>query len=407
MGKLGIVCSQFPEQHETFVIQELGALHQAGLNMRIYSLKHCHDDIIHPESLPLIDITTYLAWNDLVLLPKSLIGLIKRPIKALKALGWVLKNECWSMMSLAKGLVIWYQSLAIADQMRKDQVTHIHAHWATMPTSCAVILQILLDLPFSFTAHAWDIFVKNGSLHEKVKRSEMIITCTDYNRIHLQTVCPQNADKIFLNYHGVNTDKFDASERCCSKDKPLFLSVGRHVEQKGYPDMIQAYALLKQAGIDFEAVIVGKGPLLEEHTALIEKNNLNGCVALKGNMPQTELKELYRRANAFVLPCVIASNQDRDGIPNVILEAIAMGLPVVSTTVSGVPEAVISEETGKLVSPHAPEELFKALKELIENIDKQQTMGQKARHLAEEKFAAKDHMKALVEKMQSLLDREN
>lgn len=406
LPRLGMICSQFPEQHETFVIQELAALHESALPMRIYSLKHCHDDIIHPESLPLIDETVYLAWNDPGLLLKACAGFLARPLRSLAALGWILRHETWALLPFLKSLVIWYQSLAIARQMKADGITHIHAHWATMPTTCAVLLQILLKRPFSFTAHAWDIFVKNGSLAEKVRRSAMIITCTDYNRLHLQKICPQDADKIFLNYHGVNTDLFTAGERRIDSVKPLFLSVGRHVEQKGYGDLIEAYRLLNERGLNFEAVIVGKGPLFEEHRLRIETYGLSAKVHLKNNMPRAELRELYRRSCAFVLPCVVAANQDRDGIPNVILEAIAMGLPVVSTTVSGVPEAVIDGKTGKLVAPHDAAALAEAIEAVAVNPAAQTEMGRAARVLAEEKFAARIHMQALTEKMQDLLSRE-
>jgi glycosyltransferase involved in cell wall biosynthesis len=402
--KTAIVTSQFPEVHETFIIRELNALADGGFPMRIYSLKKCRDRIRHPEAQSLEGITTTLAWDSPGVWLQAVVAFFHFPIRALKSLGWVIRYEHGSPMTFAKALTIWMQSLAIARHMKKDGIGHVHAHWATMPTTAAVVIARLLDIPFSFTAHAWDIFVKNPSLQRKVYLAKAVVTCTDFNRNALSEMCPREAGKIFLNYHGVHVAKFAANR--ASRDEaelPMFLSIGRYVEQKGYADMITAYQSLKTRGIKFRAIIVGEGPLRPEIESQIAAAGLENEVHLTKGMAQQELIELYRQAYAFVLPCVIAENGDRDGIPNVILEAMAAGLPIVSTTVSGVPEAVQNLQTGMAVPPHSPDELANALATLLHDATLTKEMGCRAGQLADEKFSDLTHLPNLVTLMRQIV----
>lgn len=418
--KTAIIASQFPETYETFVIRELNALADGGFPMRIYSLKKCRDRIRHPEAEALAGMTTTLAWDDPRVWLRALVGFFHFPIAAIKSLGWVIRYERGSLLSFAKALIIWMQSLALARQMQKDGIGHIHAHWATMPTTAAVIIARLLNIPFSFTAHAWDIFVRNPSLQRKVFLAKAVVTCTEFNRNALAEMCPREADKIFLNYHGVHVAKFSKIESQANSaggeplartngesphagQPPLFLSIGRYVEQKGYADLIAAYEMLKGRGVAFRAIIVGEGPLRKNIEKQISAAGLESYVQLTSGMSQQELIKLYRQAFAFVLPCVIAENGDRDGIPNVILEAMAAGLPVVSTTVSGVPEAVLDQQTGVCVSPHAPDQLADALASLVLDEGSAQEMGDQAGQLADDKFSDITHLENLVRLMTKIV----
>lgn len=399
--KIAIVASQFPETNETFVIRELAALSNGGLPIHIYSLKTCRDRIRHPEATALECITTTMAWDSPKTWLRAATAFLLSPVKAIKGLGWIVRHESGSVMNMAKAGVIWMQSLALARRMQKDGITHVHAHWATMPTTAAVLISRFLEVRFSFTAHAWDIFVKNPSLRRKVELSAAVITCTDFNRAALWLMCPDEKDKIVLNYHGVNVHKFAraVSRTDISETSPLFLSVGRFVEQKGYEDLVAAYRDLHERDFDFQAVIVGEGPLLKKIESQIVDYGLVNKVRITAAMPQQELVDLYKRACAFVLPCVIAEDGDRDGIPNVILEALAAGLPVISTTVSGVPEAVIHGKNGLCVEPHSPAELSAAIESIVRDDDIREQMAVEARRLAVATFADDIHMPTLVKLM--------
>lgn len=400
-NRLGIVTSQFPEMHETFIVRELNALSRAGIDIRIYSLKYCRDRIVHPESQPLIEKTTYVAWNSPLVWGQALLEIFSHPVKAFYTFSWTVRYHYRFLKQLFKAIGIWFLSMGLTRLMRADQIGHVHAHWATMPSTAAVIVGKNLGVPFSFSAHAWDIFVPNGSLKEKVRLATKVITCTEYNRNYLSNLSPEAGDKIILNYHGVdlskfnNEDEFDSNHNGKS-EVPLFLSVGRLVETKGYATLIEAYRELRDQGEKFRAVIVGEGPLYREILSSIKRARLEGVVTLRQALPQIELRKLYKDALAFVLASVIAGNGDRDGIPNVILEAMAMGLPVVSTNISGIPEAVQNYKTGLNVRSHNVEELAQALSSLLQNRDRAFELGKQGRRLAERCFDEHVHMQSLV-----------
>jgi len=404
---LGIIVSQFPETHETFIVRELTALRGAGLRLRIYSLKRCRDRVVHSESQPLLADTDYVAWDDPRVFVQAVVEGLCHPMRSVATLGWTLRMHRWPPSTLAKALVVWLQSLAIARRMRRDTITHVHAHWATMPTTAAAIISRWLQIPMSFTAHAWDIFVPNPSLKEKVRLASKVITCTEYNRRYLSHFCPEEKRKIVLNYHGVDLEQFArlrVSEfKPANPPTPLFLSVGRLVETKGFEVLLEAYQLLQERGVAFRAVIVGHGSLERHLRQQIRQRNLTEIVEIRPAMSQAALRELYAQAYAFALPCVVAKNGDRDGIPNVLLEAMAMGLPVVSTAVSGILEAVHDKRDGLMVPANDPIRLADALDLLIRKPTWARVLGDHGRMWAETQFDAREHMQRLVIQMKDLL----
>lgn len=405
MHKLGILCSQFPEMHETFVIRELNALKNGGIDLRVYSLKPCRDKVIHEDSKALMA-STYYPGHFMAVFFQAAGTLFRQPLPSLQTLFWTLSNNLFPVSGFIKSAVAWWISLAMVETIRKDGITHLHAHWANYPTTSAVILSKLLGIPFSFTAHAFDIFVRNPSLKPKLHLAEKIITCTDFNRRYLAQLVPECSGKILLNYHGVNTQKFKPESRdqaLKSTELPLLLSIGRLVEQKGYEDLLTAYGKLLQKGGRFRALIIGGGPLQKKLSTRIRQLGLEKIVEMKSGYSQAQIKGFMQSAYAFVLPCVVAKNNDRDGIPNVILEAMSMGLPTVSTTVSGVPEAVWDQRTGLLVHERDPEMLYQALDLLLRNPVYTSQLGARAREFAIDKFSEFVHMKRLTWEMKKIL----
>jgi glycosyltransferase involved in cell wall biosynthesis len=331
--------------------------------------------------------------------------LLRAPARAFSGLGWTVRHHAWPAATLAKALVVWVQSLALARWMAEDGVAHVHAHWATMPTTAAVLASRHLGVRFSFTAHAWDIFVRNPSLKAKVELAERIFTCTEYNRRYLAHWRPELKDKVLCAYHGVDLGRFQAPSPGghAADPEPLFLSVGRLVDTKGFDVLLAAYRLLRDRGCAFRALIVGEGPLRRSLQRRIRRAGLEGCVALRPVLTREALRALYAQAFAFVLPCVVARNGDRDGIPNVILEAMAMRLPVVSTMVSGIPEAVQDRRTGLLVPPRDPSAVADALELLLRRRSFAAVLGDHGRMWASTSFDAREHLQRLAGEMARLL----
>ena len=256
----------------------------------------------------------------------------------------------------------------IAAVCRANGVRHIHAHFANAPAAATEFASLMSGIPFSFTAHAKDLYLTpKRIISHRGRAATFVATCTSYNVRYLEPLLGDHSDKIQLVYHGIDLDTFDgrAAAQPSRSGPPLILSVGRLVEKKGFDDLITACAILRDAGIDFRCRIVGEGPLRKELEACIALAGLDGIVTLEGAMTHAKLIALYRTADLFALSPRITENGDRDGIPNVIAEAMATGVPVVSTSVSGIPELVRHDETGMLAPSRDPQALADAMAALL------------------------------------------
>jgi glycosyltransferase involved in cell wall biosynthesis len=266
-------------------------------------------------------------------------------------------------------------SVALADRLASaPDVRHLHAAFAHRPATVAWMTSIITGLPFSFAGHAKDIYVSDvnpaGLLARKLRSASFVMTCTEANRRHLLSIEPQA--RVHTIYHGLNADfarLVDEDARSVSDpaERGTFriLGVGRHVTKKGFDLLIEACALLRDRGLDLDLCILGGfGEHTEALRSLIAARELGACANLAGPCSQADLLAEYRRADVLCMPCRVLDNGDRDGIPNVIVEAMAAGLPVVTTPVSGIPELVEDGVSGLMVPPDDPGALADALSRL-------------------------------------------
>ncbi|HNY26609.1 MAG TPA: glycosyltransferase, partial [Candidatus Sumerlaeota bacterium] len=195
-------------------------------------------------------------------------------------------------------------------------------------------------------------------------------------------------------YHGVDLTAFDEAHDP-AVEEPLLLSVGRLCDTKGFPELVEACRLLRERGVAFSCRIVGDGYMRDDLERQIRESGLEGVVTIAGLLPRAAVRDLYRRARLFVLPCVVTSRGDRDGLPNVIVEAMAMGLPVVASNISGIPEAVVEGETGRLTPPHDPGALAEAIQSLWEDPALRARMGRAGHARTRERFGL-EHNVALL-----------
>jgi glycosyltransferase involved in cell wall biosynthesis len=299
----------------------------------------------------------------------------------------------WSVSELAP-IYVWTQFMRagfVATTCREASVRQIHAHFANAPTEVAHFASLLSGIPFSVTAHAKDLYLTpKRVLRRHVEAAVFIVTCTGYNARYLRTVIgPKHRHKIQLVYHGIDLSTFAdvrTSESADSKPPYFLLSVGRLVPKKGHDDLIAACGILRDAQHDFRCMIVGAGPEQQALQGLIDRLNLGSRVTLAGPMTHAKLVTLYRQADLFALAPRIAENGDRDGIPNVIAEAMASGVPVVSTNVSGIPELVRDRQTGLLVPPGDPKALASAIARLLLDPDRSARLARAARAVMEQEF---------------------
>jgi glycosyltransferase involved in cell wall biosynthesis len=391
--KVGYVVKMYPRFSETFILNEILQLEEQGTDVRIFSLKLPDDGKFHAELSRVRAPVTYL--------PSTLVDQFKRagaenrrllkerPLRYLKVLAHVVRQRkpiyaLKRMMQAAK---------VVAEAERAD-IRHLHAHFATSAARVAFYASMLSDLTFSFTAHAKDIYQEDkdeAHLREKLAAAKLVVTVSEYNRRHLLKV--HDGARVERVYNGIDLEKFGPAD--FRTTPPTVLSIGRLVEKKGVLDLVEACRTLKERGVPFRCEIVGKGELEPQIRSRVATLGLEDVISLPGPCPQDEVRDLYRRSDVFVAPCVVARNGNRDGLPTAILEAMASGLPVVSTPVTGIPEAVVNGETGALVPERDPEALADALQDLLEDPKLREKLGIAGRRRAEDLFELRSNVSRL------------
>lgn len=401
--RLAFLLSGFPRISETFILHELLQLQKQGLAFTIFALKTGDDKNVQPEvsrlKAPVIYLPERITISTMVKGVKVLaagVGTSRRQrIKTLL----VFCSSPQKERHFSGWQTVW-RWLWLCAELSKRRISSLHAHFAHDPATLALWAHRLTGISFSFTAHARDIYCyPEALLREKIAAADFVVTCTEHNYRHLCRVSP-NGTPIHRLYHGLDARKFSTGN--AQKQRPaVLLSVGRLVEKKGFPDLLKACGILRERGVRFLCKIIGEGPdrsALEEE---IRRLQLQDTVQLEGAMTHKHLLQYYRQATLFVLPCLVTAAGDRDGIPNVILEAMAAQLPIVSTTISGIPEAVTDGVNGVLVEERNPAALANALQELLENPEKVRDMGRAGRERVCRQFSLQHNIRTLKELLQT------
>lgn len=384
----------FPQTSETFIANEILRVERTGAPVRIYSYRQPVETVEH-ECVRLIQSPVQYLPDPLWKSLGKLIGQARamrrlEPARFRKTLAYVGRVSIRD-----RSLDVWkrlLQALYLAWDLRQENVTHVHAHFAHQATQVAMLASMLSGISFSFTGHAKDVYTaRPRNLKEKVEQAAFAVTCTGANQTYLRSlVAPADREKIELAYHGVDIEKFSPEPSRSDADEtvPLVLSVGRLVAKKGFTDLIEALAHLRATGVQFRALLVGEGPdrrMLEQRRRAA---GLDDILDMPGACSQEALVDVYRRATVFALPCRVLRNGDRDGIPNVLMEAMAMAIPVVSTSISGIPELVSSDENGLLVPERDPVAFSSSLESVIRDPELARRLGAEGRRTVSEKFSS-------------------
>ena len=380
-GRVAFVLKGYPRLSETFIAQEIAALEGQGLDLLIVSLRRPTDRATHPVH-----------------------RLIRAPILYLPEYLWRAPRRVWRGWRHARRLAryrearrTWLadlrrdptanrirrfgQAMVLAAEMPPD-IVHLHAHFLHTPASVARYAAALLGRPWSVSAHAKDIWtIPPWETREKLAAARWAVTCSEAGRRHLSPLAPA-PDRVALAYHGVALDRFASPPQPRPADNdgsdPLrpvvLLSVGRLVAKKGYDDLLAALALLPPA-LAWQLVHVGGGPLGPRLKRQAARLGLARRIEWRGAQPQPEVLAAYRAADLFVLAAKIAQDGDRDGLPNVLLEAQSQGLACIATRVSGIPELIDDGETGLLTMPGDPAALAGALAALIGDPERRTWLG--------------------------------
>ncbi len=400
MPIIAYVSQQFPSLTMTFVYREVLALRRQGLTIRPISRWRPQSDTVSEEAAGFIEETFYifpLRW--LRLLGSHSYYLITRPRRYLSTLGLLTLFNRESLRNRLRLLIRFVYAVYATAEVEHCQAQHIHADFALNAATVAMVASRLTGKHFSFTAHAADIFVNPTLLREKITAACFVVTISEYNKRHLIGVAGNNgvASKIHVIHCGLDMDQFAPNQERTPNSSPLILAIGRLVEKKGLRYLVQACHILAEQGHDFECYIVGQGPEETMLRELIKGCGLTDRIRLLGAMPQERVRGLLQRADVFALPCVIGSNNDRDGIPVVLMEAMAMEVPVISTRLSGIPELIEDGVSGLLVFPGDNKALAQVLARLLDAEDVRFQLGQAGRAKVAREFNVNLSAHQLVE----------
>ncbi|MGY6529417.1 MAG: glycosyltransferase [Cyanobacterium sp.] len=377
--KVGYVLKRYPRYSETFIVSEILAHEAAGLEIQIFALHPPLDghfqDIISKVRSPV----TYLFSHDLR--GSTLWSVFDKA-------SYIIPNF-WQKLEFAQGEDVHrvHKAIQLACIAREQNFTHLHAHFATSATIVARLASHFAEIPYTFTTHAKDIFhesVVPAEYARKLTDATATITISKYNLDYLQKTYGVKAQKVQLIYNGLDLQQYEFASAVHRPGK--IVAVGRLVEKKGFTVLIDACQILVKRGITFTCEIAGAG---EEELYLrqqIERLGLQEQVKLLGIRPQGEITKLMQSASVMAAPCVVGEDSNQDGLPTVLLEAMALGTPCISTNLTGIPEVLHHQETGLMVSQNDPMALADAIALLLENADLRVKLATQARQLMEQKF---------------------
>lgn len=379
---LGLLVKIFPKLSETFILEEILGLERMGVPLRLYALAAPTDAIMHPAAAS--------VRAPLTLVPDSLRGRKREFAQRHLRLFTHAPMDYLSAFAAAcargrRGLHDFLMAGWLAQQLRNDGIGHLHTHFISSPADIAELVAQITGLPFSISAHAKDIYLSAPTdLKRKLEAASFTVTCTQFNRDTLASIAP-NAS-VHRMYHGVDRDQFRPRKTAPSDAPPLILSVGRLREKKGLDTLIDACRILYDRGQIFRCEIIGYGEECDRLQARIAQHGLGEYVQLMGALSRAYVIEAYARAAVYVQPSRIAADGDRDGIPNVLLEAMAMSLPVVASKVSGIPELIEHQVNGLLVEADRAELLADAIIDLFHQPAICATLGAQARATVAQSF---------------------
>lgn len=403
--RVSYLIGTYPVLTETFIDREITQLLRDGADLEIVSIRRPRTELSEAQQSLSRRVRYLLPVSIPQLLLAHATAAIGRPRTYFGTFAWLM-TRAHDGFPRRRTAQHFATGVYLARVLRERRGVHLHAHFVDRAATVALVAARFLDTTYSVTAHAREIYVDAFLLRERIGGASFVATCTEYNRRHLvDVVGPEVGRRIVRLYHGLDLDTFlgiRRDEAPAPPGPPLILSVAQLTERKGLRHLVDALRLLEDRGREFTCEIVGDGPLRETLAAQVRSLGLDHRVRLTGPLPYPEVIERYRRAAAFVLPCIVAPDGDRDGIPNVILEAMAAALPVVSTGVSGIPEVLRDDVTGIIVPEADPTATADAIERIVDDPALAARLGAAARELVQEEFDLDRNIGRLAERLRTV-----
>jgi glycosyltransferase involved in cell wall biosynthesis len=406
-GRLAYFIWQYPVLSQTFVQREVAALGQSGRSVFIVSDIPADDEFTGSTISAGTGSTTCLQFT-----AKKTLRRYKRqfffghPLLYLHLFIYVFCHDYHGHKCLNLDRKLFSKAIALAALLQENGVVHVHSPWADNCALIALLASRLLGITYSVQARAHDIHRKTYlcGLGEKLNNADFVITNTEYNASHIKALMgAETTEKLHVIYNGLGLDQFQPNGRKNSSPVLRILSVARLIEQKGLIYLLEACKILRDRGCAFTCEIIGgpESPLFMNYYVALKKLHrklqLEDRVFFLGTQPFEQVLEKYREADIFILPSVITEDGSRDITPNVLIEAMAMKLPVISTTVTGIPEIVENDVSGILVAPNDENALADAVIKLIHDSTLRKRLGENGRKRVEERFDVNKNIRRYVD----------
>ncbi|MCF6290726.1 MAG: glycosyltransferase family 4 protein [Desulfobacterales bacterium] len=376
----------FPKASETFIFNEVNTLRKLGLPVMVFCLYGTRAAGLSPEmeagagdverlGLPLLKkiFADFLYWW-------------KRDRRCLVKLLWSVPEKRWrGLEKTAENMWALLCSLHLARRFQEEKIEHIHAPWAGGPATAAWQASLLTGIPFSFTAHARDIYPTDGVLSDKIHNATFVRNISQHNIDYMKKFAGNDMGKIHLTYYGVPLKETGPAP--VAMQAPLqLLALGRFVGKKGFDHLIRCCRILLDSGLDFQLTLAGDGPHRKRLKQLARRLGLDKRISFPGFIPHNRVPALLRTADIFLMPSVVHSSGDRDGLPNVLLEAMLHRVPVISTDIVGIPELITNGVNGVLVPEKDPAALARAVRQLAGSRQAALAMAEQGRKVVLNKF---------------------
>src|SRR5438093_6731950 len=391
--------SRFPKLSETFVLDEMRALEAQGVRDEVYPLQIERPAKMHPEAGPWLGRAHRAPLFSWPILASNLAWLARQPWRYLGTLALLLWHTRGSARYCAGGLAFFPKAVWFADRMSAEGVGHVHAHFASHPAAVAWVIRRLSGIPYSFTAHGSDLHRDRRMLAQKVAGAAFVVTISNYNRQVILDECGSAAEgKVTVIHCGVDTEAFQPNGAAGERRgrAPRILCIGTLHEVKGQGYLIQACQRLAERGVAFEGHPGGDGPDRRDLMRQAARAGIEDRVRFLGQLTQQEVREALREADVVAAPSVPTRDGRREGIPVALMEAMASGLPVVASRISGIPELVGEDETGFLVGPRDVEALAGALERLARDEGLRRRLGAAGRAKVEREFDLRQNAATLM-----------
>lgn len=413
---VAVILSRFPTVSETFILREVGEMERQGQPVRLVPLLREDPPVVHEEAEPWVRRALFTPFLSAAIVAANLRMVFRAPVGYARLLARLLARTLTAPSFLLRTLALFPKSVYLAERLEGEGIRHVHAHFATHPTTAALVVSTLTEIEFSFTAHAHDIQVQRSLLDEKLRRARFVRVISSFNRDFLLRRYPEvEPDKVRVIHVGIQAGRYGdvgggsvearrARARGDGDEKapPRIATVASLKPYKGLPVLVDACRRLREQGVRFRCDVAGEGPMRRELERLLESRDVADVVRLHGAVPQDRVPELLERASVFVLPSVVQPDGQTEGIPVALMEAMAAGLPVVASRLSGIPELVEDGVHGRLLEPGDPATLAGAIRDLLEDPDRAGEMGEAGRARVGQEFALADCTGDLLESIDAV-----